>query len=79
MAVNISDIAEYTDAEILKVLRRALIDSAFAQNYSIGGRQLNRATPLQLQKLIEVYESRIQASTDGNGGNIALVNFGERQ
>lgn len=78
MAVDVSTIDEYTDAEILKVLRSALISAAIAQSYSIGGRQLNRMSGRQIQSLIEIYERRVASSADDNAG-IALVRFGTPQ
>ncbi len=79
MSVNIAAIDNYTDAEIVKVLRSSLVSAAIAQNYSIGGKQLNRASVGQIQQLIEIYEARVQAASDSTGGNDALVIFGDRR
>lgn len=73
MAINVTDIGTYSDADILKVLRSALVDSVLAMSYSINGRSLGRASPEQIQKLIEIYEDRVAAA---NGGDILLARFG---
>jgi hypothetical protein len=78
MAVTVSDIADYTDAEILKVLRSALVDAVIATQYSIGGRQLIRMGGTQIQALIDVYEERVNNAGLGDSGNgDVLVRFGE--
>jgi hypothetical protein len=79
MAITVADLQTFTDAEILVVLRCALVNSALVSQYSIGGRQLIRMSAKQVQELIEVYEARIQsAANTSGGGNNALVQFGER-
>jgi hypothetical protein len=77
MAITIVDIQTFTDAEILVVLRCALVNASLVSQYSIGGRQLIRASPKQIQELIETYEARIDDATNASGGGIALVQYGE--
>lgn len=76
MAVTVANLNTYTDAEILKVLRSALVDAAIAQSYSINGRNLSRLNATQLQSLIEIYEARVEAASTTTGGHIATVKFG---
>lgn len=78
MAITVADIQTFTDAEILVVLRCALVNSALVSQYSIGGRQLIRMSAKQIQELIEIYEARVDSSANAAGGGIALVQYGER-
>jgi len=80
MAINTTEIQEFTDAEILKVLRMSLVNSAIASQYSISGRQLIRASPRVIQELIGIYEGRIAAADAAGtecGDGVALIEFNE--
>lgn len=59
MSISVSEIQSFSDADILKVLRKALVSASLAQGYSFEGRRLDRATPAELQGLIEKYERRV--------------------
>ena len=74
---NLADITDWSDAEILKVLRNALLDSAIATQYSIRGRQLIRSSPTVIQSLIEIYERRV-AEADPNVSTSAVAVFAPR-
>jgi hypothetical protein len=78
MAIDITSIAAYTDAQILTVLRASLINAAIAQEYSIGGRSVARMNGKEIQDLINVYEARVNLK-DGNGIGFgsAIVQFNQ--
>lgn len=65
MPIDLDSVQTFTDAEIVKVLRRAMVDAAIAEHYAVGGKSLARFSPVEIQKLIEVYESRVAAASAG--------------
>ena len=65
MAVDLTTVPNYSDAQILSVLRMALVNSALAQGYSINGRSLNRMSGTEIQNLINLYEWRITRAASG--------------
>jgi hypothetical protein len=72
--IVIADIQTFTDADIVIILRRALVDSLFAKSYKIGERSLDRMTATELNNLLAVFERRVIEAA--NGGNmIAFANF----
>ena len=74
--VDINTIQTYTDDQIVTILRAALIDTAFAKNYAINGRQIGRMSGDEIQKLIDVYERRVEAVANPGGMNV-LIRRGE--
>ena len=82
MAISLSDISalpDYTDAQILKLYRWALVNGAAGESRSINGRSITFPPIDKLTKTIEWLETRAQTSdsADSGGGNV-LVQFGER-
>jgi hypothetical protein len=76
VAIDINNVPEYTDADILKVLRAALVNSATAQAYSYDGLMLSRYNPEQIHRLIRLYEDKIATANGGGGFRTALARFG---
>ena len=74
MGVNVSNLDEYSDADILKVLNKALVDTAFARSYSINGRSLDRHPLSEIHRLKKEYERRVAASK-GKGSRVARARF----
>jgi hypothetical protein len=80
MAISSADIAalpDYTDAQLLKLYRWALANGAAGTSRSINGRAITFPALPSLLSAIEWLEERVQAASDGTGGSIALVQFGE--
>lgn len=74
MAIDVSSVQTFTDAELLKLWRNCLAAIATGQSYSIGGRTLTRADLKEAREMVDWLENRINAASD-NGG-IALADFG---
>ena len=79
MAIDASDLTDYTWAEIKTAAKQAMLTGAIAgTTLVIDGRTIGRITPEQAAKLYE-FAARQQAAetTSGNGG-IALAVTAER-
>lgn len=76
MSINIAGVQNFTDAELLTLYRAALAAVATGQSYSIGGRSLTRADLKSIREMVEWLEQR--TNSEDNGGNIALVRFGDQ-
>jgi hypothetical protein len=74
-AINVTNLQTFTDAEIVTVLRAALVSAAIAQSYSIGGKTLARIGADSIQKLIGEYEMRTVAAGQNQLLPTALVAF----
>ena len=82
MSITNADIAAlptYTDAELLSLYRWGLANNAAGQQRTINGRSVTFPTQTELLKTIEWLEGRVESAGDGEGGNIALAQFGEAQ
>lgn len=79
MAIDVSSVQTFTDAQLLVLYRNALAAVTVGQSYSINGRSMTRADLPEIRETIDWLEARIQnaAATD-SGGGIAIVQFGER-
>jgi hypothetical protein len=78
MAISSADIAglpDYTDAELLKMYRWALINNAAGQTRSIAGRTVQFPTADEIRKTIQWLEDRVAAASNAVGGNMALGAF----
>lgn len=75
---DISALTDWTDAEILKAYRQAMITGAFRTTYTIGGRMLQIPDAATVMKVIGWLEGRINAAGE-QGGDTALIVFGEPQ
>jgi hypothetical protein len=78
MAID-TDIQTFTDAELLKLYRKALADIAVGgQGYGLSGRTLTRADLGDIIDVIEKLEGRIEeeSNTEG-GGSVVLAQFGD--
>jgi len=63
--VDLSTVPNFSDAQILQVLRMALVNSAFATGYSMNGKQMTQMGGAEIQKLISEYEWRVARATSG--------------
>jgi hypothetical protein len=78
MPISSTDIAglpDYTDAELLKMYRWALINNAAGQTRSISGRTVQFPTADEIRKTIQWLEDRVAAASNAVGGNMALGAF----
>lgn len=74
---QIAAVPDYTDAEMVKMLRAAIIGVTVAGSYTMPtGVQVTRANLKDLMTALEMFEARVNASEEGNG--IALIQLGER-
>lgn len=82
MAISNSDIAAiptYTDAELLTLTRKAIVDVlAGGQAYGVQGRQFTRADLAELYSTVQLLEQRINAAADTADGT-ALIRWGDAQ
>lgn len=78
MAIDPDDISTYTDAEIVKALRAALVNTAVARQYSLNGRSLEHWSPEEINKVLVIFETRV-ANASGGRGTTATVKFGRPQ
>jgi hypothetical protein len=69
---------DYTDAQLLKLYRAALVAIAENQSYTVSGRTLTRADGDFVKSMIDWLEDRIEQTTAGEQGGNVLVKYGER-
>ncbi len=79
MAIDTGALQSFSDSEMVLLLRSAIAHVTVGQAYSIGGRQLTRANLQELTTALQLFEANVAAAADGNGGNIALAEFGQEQ
>lgn len=74
---EIADIPDFTDAELLKVYRQALLDLAWKGRATTAhdGRHLTRADEKFVRETIEWLEARIDEDDDDQPGDVALAVF----
>lgn len=79
MSITVAGVQTFTDAEMLILVRNALVQLTISQATTINGRSITRAQIPQLKELHQWLEQRIQddANSSQAGGNIALAQFGE--
>ncbi len=65
MPVDPSSIPSYSDADILKVLRLSLVNTALAKGYTVNGRSVEKMSGREIQDLIQEYEWRVYRATNG--------------
>lgn len=63
--VDLTTVPNYSDAQILTVLRMALVNSAFATGYTMNGKQMSQMSGAEIQRLIGEYEWRAYRATNG--------------
>lgn len=79
MAIDTSQLTDYTWAQIKLAAKHAMMSAAVGgAQLSIGGRSIGRISIEDAKKLYQMAE-QMEADESGNGGGIALVQFGERQ
>lgn len=79
MAITSSDISglpDYTDEQILKMYRWALLNGAAGQTRQFNGRSVSFPDAKTILDVIERLEARINANDGEHGGNIAVAQFG---
>lgn len=73
---DIDAMPEFTDAQMLKLYRQALVDLAdTGKATGHNGRQLTRADEEFVWRMVQRLEVRVQSSTEDS--TIALVTFGQ--
>lgn len=78
MAIDLSQLTDYTWPEIKLAAKHAMVQAAVGgAQLSIGGRSLGRITIEEATKLYNFAE-RMIADEGGNGGGIALIRYGDR-
>lgn len=75
---EIDALTDYTDAQLLKMYRRALLDLATHKSVEVNGRTLNRSDERFIRSTIEWLEDRIEGEDedDDTNGGVALAVFG---
>lgn len=77
---EIDAMPDYTDAQLLKMYRRALLDLATHKSVEVNGRNLSRADEKFVRDMIEWLEDRIAGESDeddGSNGGVVLAVFGD--
>jgi hypothetical protein len=79
MAIDVSSLQTFTDAELLIIYRNALATGAFRQEMDFNGRRVKVPDAKTVLMIIETLEARcaVDAAAD-NGGGTALVQYGEK-
>lgn len=75
---SIAALPDYTDAEILKLYRSALVNGWAGTSRTVNGKSIEFPGPDVLLSVVERLESRITATAEESGGGIAIVQYGER-
>jgi hypothetical protein len=63
--IDLTSVQIFSDAQVLQILRMALVNSAFAKEYSANGKSVSQMSGAELQALIETYEWRIYRQNQG--------------
>jgi len=63
--IDLNCVPNYSDAQILQVLRMSLVNAAFATNYTMNGKVVGQMSGAEIQKLIGEYEWRIARANNG--------------
>lgn len=63
--IDLSTVPNFTDQQILTVLRMSLVNAAFATNYTMNGKVITQMSGGEIQKLIAEYEWRIARAQNG--------------
>ena len=71
--IDVTTIPSYTDAQLLAAFRYGLLQLAISEEVTIAGRTVRRSQLPDIQATIMWLESRIAASGNSNGGNVALA------
>jgi hypothetical protein len=78
MAIDVSSITEYSDADLLKLYRHCMATGAAGTTRQINGRMIQIPELDKLMKAIDWLEGRINAAAEPENGGLGLVGFGER-
>ncbi len=78
-AADISGLPDYTDAQLLKLYKWALANNAAGMSRTINGRSITFPSAPEIRNTIDWLETRVNATTNGTGGNMALGAFGDVQ
>lgn len=75
----IAALSTFTDDELLKLYRWAMVNGAGGTSRTINGRSITFPSTTDLMAAINWLEGRVNAAADAaaGGGGIALVQFGE--
>ncbi len=81
MAIDASQLTEYTFAQIRTAAKVAMVNAAVGgTQLSIGGRNIGRITPKEARDLYEWADMMVKTEDNAStGGMIALTKFGQRQ
>jgi hypothetical protein len=74
VSLNLSNLQEFTDDEIIKLLRHGIAHLAISQSVVINGRVITRAQMPAMLQALKAFEERQEAAT---AGDIAVARFGE--
>jgi len=72
MAIDLTDIQDFSDANLLAIAKQAYANAMLSQALSTGDRAITRPRIDRLKEQIEWLEQRIGAANDDN---ILLANF----
>lgn len=74
--VQIDALPDYSDANIVKMLKQAIIAVSTGQTVMMNGHTVSRANLKDLRETLAFFEERANAEDDSGG--IALAQYGER-
>lgn len=73
--INVSDLATYTDAELVTIYRWGLANGAAGTTRTINGRSITFPSAKDMLDILERLEERAADPAD----NVVLVQYGERR
>lgn len=74
---SIAGIPDYSDQELLKIYRKALVDIALSgQAYDVDGQTLTRANLQQIREMVTWLEDRIKSEDPGFDNGFGIIEFG---
>lgn len=65
MSINVATLPDYSDADVLKVYRWALVNNAAGETRTINGRSITFPAADKIMEIIGLIEMRIQAAGGG--------------
>jgi hypothetical protein len=77
MAINATNLATYTDEEMVKIYRCAVANMAMGQTRRADGKEITFADVEKMLKVLNEFEARIARAGDESGG-VALGIIGRQ-
>jgi hypothetical protein len=74
--INLANIPNYTDANMVTLLRYGIAQLAISEEVTVAGRHVRRADLPKLMDTLKIFEARVAATGDASGGQFALASLG---